>query len=261
MFYFSKHLSRILTLLTIASSLACGGSKTAPPLRVFAAASLITPLSQLAEEFKQETPRAAVQLTFAASSMLAKQIEHGAAADIYFSANLLWMDYLQDKGLIKKGSRVNVLGNSLVVVAPLGSNLPILSTADLLDVPFDRLALGDWRHVPAGIYAKQALESLGLWHALQRKCLAALNVRAALAYVERGQADLGIVYRSDAALSHGVKILFQLPDSSHAAIIYPAALTLGSTHPQAPEFLRYLQSQRSWHILKRDGFQLINSRE
>ena len=245
----------------MASSLACGGPKSDPPLRVFAASSLTTPLSQLAEKFKLEVPHSRLQLTFAASSILAKQIEHGGTADIYLSANPWWMDYLREKGLIQDGSRVDLLGNSLVVIASSSSNLAATDIADLIDLPFNRLALGDWTHVPAGIYAKEALEYLGLWQTIQPKCLTALNVRAALAYVEHGEADLGIVYRSDAALSRKVKILFELPDSTHSDIIYQAALTIGATVPHAQDFMRFLQSERARNIFRRDGFKIREKRD
>lgn len=219
---------------------------------VFAAASLKTALEQVATQWQAETGHT-VTLSFAGSSALARQIEAGAPADIFLSANPGWMDHLAAKGLIRNDSRVDLLGNALVLIGPAGDAPMTLSDlpARLGNGP---LAMALIDAVPAGIYGKEALMSLGLWAAIQDRVAQTDNVRAALALVALGEAPLGITYHSDALAEPRVAVLATFPADSHPPITYPAALTSDSTSPQAGAFLAYLQSPEASAILGHAGF-------
>ncbi len=226
---------------------------------MYAAASLSNVLPVIIAEFRTEWPQVEIKVSYAASSILAKQIERGATADIYISASSDWMDQLSEQKLIKAGSRNELLQNELVLVTSAGT--PALETAsDLANVPIRILALADWRHVPAGIYAKQTLEKMGLWAALAPKCIAALDVRAALAYVERGEADYGIVYRTDAAIANGVRIAASFPGDMQPRIVYPVAQVISSGSPYAAQFIRFLISEAASGIFAGSGFQVLAKR-
>ncbi|PWC34415.1 molybdenum ABC transporter substrate-binding protein [Azospirillum sp. TSO35-2] len=223
---------------------------------VLAAASTKNAVEKLAAQFKAKTG-ASITASFAASSALAKQIENGAPADIFISADLDWMDYLQTRNLIKPGSRVNLLGNDLVVVAPKGSSLkPDLSKGGRLaeQLGDGRLATGDPSNVPVGKYARKALESLGQWQAVEPKLARADSVRAALVLVSRGEAPLGIVYRTDAAIDPGVEVVATFPPDSYPPVVYPAALTATSTSGPAAAFLDYIKSPDGMAVWKEFGF-------
>ena len=198
---------------------------------VFAAASLSSALAELATHYE------GMRLSVASSSTLAKQIAAGAPADIYFSANAEWMDYLQARQHIEQDTRVDLLGNTLVVIASKEGPFAVRLARD-----FDfagafagRLALGDPDHVPAGQYARQALEQLGWWPALKSRIAPAPDVRAALVYVERGECAAGLVYTTDAAQSDRVITLATVPDSLHRPIVYPAAIVKGRASAQVRE--------------------------
>ncbi len=252
------HLLRCLSFLTIASLFACNAAEPGATVRLFAAASLTDAVSEAVEVFESAHPDVPVLTNFAASSILAKQIEHGAAADIYISANQEWMDYLKDKGYVAANASIPLVGNSLVMVAGTQAKYQVAALQDLATLPLNRIALADWSHVPAGIYAKEALENAGLWRQVQDRCLAAIDVRAALVYVERGEADLGIVYRSDAILSRGVKIVFTFPSSGHSPIVYPAAVLAHAGAEQAAIFMHFLRSHAVQDIFERFGFKVLN---
>ncbi len=224
------------------------------PLRVFAAASLASVMPAIADAFQKELEKTEVEFNFAASSILAKQIERGAHADIYLSANLQWLQFLMEKKKLQKDSQVNFLGNELVLVT--SKNRPRDSTGleDLLSSDILRIALADWSHVPAGIYAKTALEKAGIWEKIKPKCIPALDVRAALAYVERGDVDYALVYRTDAAISKNVLISGSLPKEIQPNIQYSAAATPNSTHPLSAAFLSFLKSQAAKRIFRESGF-------
>ncbi len=224
------------------------------PLRVFAAASLASVMPAIADAFQKELEKTEVEFNFAASSILAKQIERGAQADIYLSANLQWLQFLMEKKKIQKDSQVIFLGNELVWVT--SQNTPRDSTVleDLLSSDILRIALADWSHVPAGIYAKTALEKAGIWGEIKPKCIPALDVRAALAYVERGDVDYGLVYRTDAAISKNVRISGSLPKEIQPNIQYSAAATYNSTHTLSAVFLAFLQSGTAKRIFRENGF-------
>ena len=213
----------------------------------------------------------AVNASYAASSALARQIEQGAPADIFISADLDWMDYLQQRNLIKADTRTNLLGNTLVLIAPAGSiaSFDIARGADLGALIADgRLAIGEVLSVPAGRYAKQALasidpdeltpkqalEALGMWAGVEGKLAQTDSVRAALALVARGEATAGIVYATDAKAEPKVRVLGTFPADTHAPIIYPVALVASSTDADAPAFLGYLRSPAALRTFDAHGF-------
>ncbi|MGG7516471.1 molybdate ABC transporter substrate-binding protein [Allorhizobium undicola] len=232
----------------------------ADAVRVFAAASLKETLEKVSADWKAETG-AEVKLSFAASSALARQIEQGAPADLFVSADLDWMDYLDKAGRIDAQSRVNLLGNRLVLIAASQSQakLAIAPGMDLAGaLSGGRLAMGAVQSVPAGIYGKAALEKLGLWPGVKDQIAQAENVRAALLLVSRQEAPLGIVYETDAKVDPGVKILDRFPAGSHPPIIYPAALTAGPHSQGAAAFLAYLQGKKAGAVFSAAGFTLLN---
>lgn len=228
---------------------------------VFAAASLANVLTDLDTAFTARTG-IGVTVSPAASSTLAKQIEAGAPADVYFSADLQWMDYLQQRGLLRTGSRHEVVGNSLVLIAPSGSSLriaigPGFELARLL--AGGHLAVADPDSVPAGIYARQALQNLGAWADVAPRLVRAENVRAALEYVARGDAPLGIVYRTDALIEKRVRIVGVFPADSHAPIVYPVALTRGAGSGAA-RYLAFVTSAQARPIFRKWGFEPLTPR-
>jgi molybdate transport system substrate-binding protein len=228
---------------------------------VFAAASLKNALDDVAAQWQRETGKKAV-ISYAASNTLIKQIEQGAPADIFVSADLDWMDYGQQKGLIKPETRANLLGNRIVLVAPKDSNIsvaiaPGFDLAGLLKG--GRLAMGNVDAVPAGKYGKAALEKLGVWDSVKDKVAPAESVRAALVLVSRGEAPLGIVYQTDAASDPSVKIAGVFPESSHPPIIYPIAMTKDGSHPDAQAFFNYIRSAAARPAFERQGFTVLTA--
>lgn len=197
-----------------------------------------------------------VSASFAASSTLARQIERGAPADLYLSADTEWADYLQQRDLLVAESRGNLLGNRLVLIVPV-SDTRIVDLDDDFDLAGllgdGRLAVGDPDHVPAGRYARRALETLGLWRGIQDRLARAGDVRAALALVQRGEASFGIVYETDAVAAEGVRIAGLFPPDSHPPIVYPVALVAGAD-PSAQKFLWFLKGPQAAKIFRRHGF-------
>lgn len=227
-----------------------------PALTVFAAASLQNALEEISAA-QRRAGGAPARLAFAASSTLARQIERGAPADVYVSADLAWMDYLAERGRIVQGSRVIVARNRLVLIAPAADAAPLEiapGVALLERLGRGRLALGDPDHVPAGRYAKAALESLGLWASLAAHLAPVENVRVALALVARGEAPLGIVYASDVAVEPGVRVVGMFPPGSHPPIVYPAARVVGGAHDAAKRYLAFLRSAAARAAFARQGF-------
>jgi molybdate transport system substrate-binding protein len=252
-----------LALLTAAVlTLAVGTAPAAAQGRdvlAFAAASLKNALDDIAAQWQRESGKKAA-ISYAASNTLIKQIEQGAPADIFISADLDWMDYGQQKGLIKPDTRSNLLGNRLVLVAPKDSNIsanirPGFDLAALLKG--GRLAMGNVDAVPAGKYGKAALEKLGAWDGIKDKIAQAESVRAALLLVARGEAPLGVVYQTDAASDPTVKIVGTFPENTHPPIIYPIALTKESTSPDASAFLNFIRSPAARPIFERQGFTVL----
>ena len=226
---------------------------------IFAAASLKNALDDIAGQWQRETGKKAV-ISYAASNTLIKQIEQGAPADIFISADLDWMDYGQQKNLIKPDTRFNLLGNRLVLIAPKDSSVSanIQPGFDLAaQLKGGRLAMGNVDAVPAGKYGKAALEKLGVWDSVKDKIAQAESVRAALLYVSRGEAPLGIVYQTDAAADPSVKIVGTFPENTHPPIIYPVALAKESTNPDAQTLLNYLRSPAARAAFERQGFTVL----
>ncbi|MFH1603648.1 MAG: molybdate ABC transporter substrate-binding protein [Pseudomonadota bacterium] len=229
-------------------------SASAQQLTIFAAASLKDGLDEVARGYD---PVVKVVVSYAASSALAKQIENAAPADLFISADLDWMDYLEKRRLIDPNTRRNLLRNRLVLIAPTGSRaaLEVKPGFALAQALGDgRLAMANPDFVPAGKYGKAALQSLGVWAAVAGKVAATENARAALALVSRGEAPFGIVYVTDAIADRKVRIAGEFPEGSHPAIIYPAAVVAGSKNIQVRSFLNYLGSPAARVIFGRHGF-------
>jgi molybdate transport system substrate-binding protein len=238
-------------------------SKTvsAHEITVFAAASLTNAFETAASAYEKKTGDK-IRLSLASSSTLARQIAAGAPADIFISANEKWMDWLNAQGLLMPGSRHDLLTNRLVLVAPQDSTLTPVTIGENTDLSAligsdDRIAIGDPDHVPAGIYAKQALTSLGQWQKVAPRLARADNVRAALALVERGEAPIGIVYQTDARISDKVKIMGTFPEKSHPAITYPVALTGNMSETSTMKFLLWLLGDDAGRIFTDYGFEPV----
>ncbi len=224
---------------------------------VFAAASTTNALNDIGKMFAEKGFGKIVPV-YASSSTLAKQIEYGAPANVFISADEPWMNHLEKRNLIVPGSRFDLLSNKLVLIAPADSAIkkveigPKLDLAELLGN--GKLATGDPDHVPAGMYAKAALQKLGLWNSVESKLARAADVRGALALVERGEAPLGIVYSTDAAITPKVKIVGVFPEDTHPKIVYPAALIAGKASSTAKKFLEFLKSPEAKAIFEKYGF-------
>lgn len=224
-------------------------------ITVFAAASLANALQDLGDAFTKDTS-VPVRFSFAASSALARQIENGARADVFFSADLEWMDYLQARSLIQASSRHDILGNQLVLIAPRDSKInlkiaPHFALAAALGK--SRLATGDPDSVPVGRYAHEALANLGIWYQVAPRLVRADSVRAALSFVDRGEAALGIVYATDAMIDKNVRVVDMFPADSHMPILYPAALTNGAG-AEAAKFLAYIRGPAGDLTFRHYGF-------
>jgi molybdate transport system substrate-binding protein len=254
-------------LALAASADSKAAADTAPAITVFAAASLAEPLGEIGRAFtlrdaqpgERAGARIPVRISFAASSVLAKQIEAGAPADVFISADTEWMEYLEERHLLRGGTEQSLLGNQLVLIAPAESTVR-LTLAPHVDLSAalagGRLATGDPDSVPVGRYALAALMNLGVWDQVAPRLVRAENVRMALEYVARGEATLGIVYRTDALVEKRVRIVDVFPASSHPPIVYPVALTAGAT-PAAAAFEAFLESDAAREIFVRYGFERL----
>jgi len=241
--------------LLVLGVLAFARIAAADTFTVFAAASLKDALDENAKAYQARAGDRIV-VSYAASPALAKQIEAGAPADLFISADLDWMDYLEQRRLIKADTRQNLLRNRLVLIAPADSRVsvniaPGFPLARLLGD--GRLAMANPDAVPAGKYGKASLEALGVWNDVQSKVAAAENVRAALVLVSRGEAPLGIVYRTDAAADPKVRVVGLFPENTHPPIIYPIAVTAAGK-PAAEAFLKWLSEPRARAIFEKHGF-------
>jgi len=255
------HISgRIGLLMILCLSCFVAGSKSrADELTVFAAASLTDSLREIGALYEKERGTK-IRFNLAASSFLARQIEEGAPADIFLSADEAKMDNLEKRGRIVNETRQTLLGNSLVIVISLESVLTIHSPNDLLKPTVKQIALADPKAVPAGIYSKRYFEKLGIWNQLAPKVIPTANVRAALAAVESGNVEAGIVYSTDAGISKKVKVAFQVPVADDPKIRYPAAVIKNSEHlDTAKQFLIYLRSEKASAIFKHYGFLMLPS--
>jgi molybdate transport system substrate-binding protein len=234
-----------------------GRSAGAATAELFGAASTSDALDQIQAGFEQ-TEGVRVRTNYAASSTLAHQIENGAGADVFLSANVQWVDHLESKGLVAR--RRDLLGNRLVVVVPSDSQARIAGLKDLLDRRIERLALADPDAVPAGIYAKQALVKTGLWEGVRKKVVAGADVRRALSFVETGNAQAGIVYATDAALSDSVKVALEIDPSLTGPVRYPLVLLRGAAHrPAAVSLFNYLGGPEAAAVFRKYGFTVLEA--
>ncbi|HDJ1439993.1 TPA: molybdate ABC transporter substrate-binding protein [Serratia rubidaea] len=232
-------------------------ASAADKITVFAAASLTNALQEIATQYQQGKDVQVVS-SFASSSTLARQIEQGAPADLFISADQQWMDYAIDKQQMVKDSRYTLLDNDLVLIAAKDSKLDKVAITPQTDwqqlLNGERLAVGDPDHVPAGIYAKEALQNLKAWSQLAPKLARANNVRSAMALVERQETPLGIVYGSDALASNKVKVVGVFPADSHKPVEYPMAIVKDHNSPTVSAFYTYLKSPQAAAVFKRYGF-------
>lgn len=227
----------------------------AEEIRISAAASLTDAMNELNALWQKQHPDQQIKISFAGSSTLAKQIEHGAPADIFISADKDWADYLEERKLLDATSRIDLLKNALVVITPANRDTQITMDSQFDPSPLlkGRLCTGDTASVPVGKYAKQALEHYGWWDAVKRSLVETEDVRTALAFVERGECVLGIVYRTDALITDKVKIIGTFANESHPAIVYPGALTQ-KANTSARQFWLFLQSPTATEVFSRYGF-------
>jgi molybdate transport system substrate-binding protein len=253
---------RRLLVAVAGASLACLAQREAraeaPDLLVFGAASLTDALEEIGARYTRDTGQA-VRFSFAASSALARQIEAGARADVFLSADLEWMDYLESRGRVERDTRRDLLGNRLALVAPAssGASLAIAPGFPLAAaLGGGRLATGDPDYVPVGRYARAALTSLGVWNDVADRLVRADNVRTALAYVARGEAPLGIVYETDAKLDPAVEVLGLFPADSHPPITYPVAVVEGAREGAA-RFVAYLSGDAATAVFRKLGFAVL----
>ncbi len=248
-----------LAVLLLALASLASPALAAEKVTVFAAASLKNALDAVNDAWQQQSGHA-VTASYAASSALAKQIEAGAPADIFISADLAWMDYVAGKTLIREDSRSTLLGNRLVLVAPAADARPV-EIGEGFDLKArlagGKLAMGAVDSVPAGKYGKAALEKLGVWSSVEQDVAGAENVRAALLLVSKGEAPLGIVYETDAAADPSVKIVGTFPESSHPPIVYPIAILSESTHPEAAAYLDFVRSPAAKPLFEAQGFTVL----
>ena len=235
-------------------------ARAAESATVFAAASLKNALDAIAATYAREG-KPAPKVSYAASNTLAKQIEQGAPADLFFSADLDWMDYLAGKALIRPETRVSLLANRIVLIAPKDAKAEVAMGPGLdLTGPLGsgRLAMGNVEAVPAGKYGKAALEKLGAWAGVKDRVAQAESVRAALLLVSRGEAPLGIVYATDAAADANVRIVATFPADSHPPIVYPVAITRDSANPEAAALLAYLRGPAARAAFEKQGFTVLD---
>lgn len=264
------HLIRVLSLGLLACflSISCGlqtqnlgiTSVAAKPVGITlsAAASLQDALQSIAPLLRQRYPELTVNYNFGASGALQRQIEQGAPADLFFAAATKPMDALAQNGLLLPNSRRNLLTNHLVLIAPKTSSLRITNLSQLRNLPIRRLAVGEFRSVPAGQYAEQVFRKLGLLNSLQSKFVFGNSVRNVLAAVETGNVDVGVVYATDAALSQKVKVLIAIPTDLHEPILYPIAVLKRSSNPQAAQsILEFLTTNAAQTIFRRYGFRTL----
>jgi molybdate transport system substrate-binding protein len=253
------YLLRFLLSIGVAFSLFAASdtwAQTRADVTVYAAASLKESLDALARQFEKQQALS-VRVSYGATSALARQIEKGAPADVFIAADLEWMDYLARRQLLRVATRGNLLSNRLVLIAPADSKValtiaPKFPLAEALGA--NRLALADPASVPAGKYARAALEALGVWPAVSSRIAPGENVRAAMALVARGEAPLGIVYRTDVLAESRVRVIGEFPASLHSPIVYPAAVLAESRSPSAQVLLQFLRSAEARSVWRKYGF-------
>lgn len=260
-----KSVSLIVLLILFSLLTTSLSAKEKIKITVYAAASLTDVLKDLQNDYQQNHPQVEFQPVTASSGTLARQIENGAPADIFLSANLKWMNYLDEKGLLEAGTQAALLKNQLVLITPKDSEITEITidkNMDLEKYMHDTLLVtGDANSVPAGMYAKEALTYLGLWQTLENKVAFTKDVRAALAFIERGESNLGVVYQTDAYASDKVRIVGVFPDASHAPILYPMAIIKNAQisdvkKEEIKNFYDYLSSDTAKQLFIAAGFQI-----
>jgi molybdate transport system substrate-binding protein len=249
-------MNRFLQLLFLLGCCCSSLAANAASITVFAAASLTDSLKEIGTAFEKQTGQKVV-FNFGASSILARQIQEGAPADVFFSADEARMNVLEKQNLILKETRSSRLGNSLVIVTATNTPLMVHSATDLTNASVKKIALGDPRTVPAGIYSREYLEKLNLWSSLESKIVPMDNVRAALAAVESGNVEAGIVYKTDAAISKKIEIAHVIPPADTPNISYPVAVVKDSQQvDMAKQFVAYLNSEEAKRVFVKYGFSL-----
>lgn len=260
----AKHILFFLILIPFSVELlitdVTKGETADADLVVFAAGSTSNVIKEIGELY-QTKGFGNIITSFASSSTLAQQIVSGASVDVYLSANSKWMDFLEKKGCIEKESRFNLLSNRIVLIAPLKSQIQNVSITKELDLSVllgsdGRLAMGDPKHVPAGIYGKEAMQNLGLWEQVKNSLAPMKDVRAALVLVERAEVPLGQVYSTDVAISQKVRVVGLFPSASHSEIVYPVAAVTGSKIDMATNFLKFLKRSEAKEIFLKHGFEV-----
>mgnify|MGYP001550632203 CR=1 FL=1 len=255
---------KIVRNVSIANSLRAGlllctlfiiNAAQAAEVKIYAAASLTDAITELAKIYQQTHTSTQIQPVFAGSSTLARQIENGAPADVFISADKDWADYLQTRNLLEAKSRMDLLANELVLIAPAihPRQIPLKKNTNLATSFKGKLCTGEPASVPVGKYAKQALVYYGWWDAIQTRLVGTEDVRSALAFIERGECALGIVYKTDALLTKKVTTIATFPAESHLPIVYPGGLTKNA-NPDARAFWQFLQSKAALEIFSRYGF-------
>ncbi|MGF1764198.1 molybdate ABC transporter substrate-binding protein [Aliivibrio kagoshimensis] len=258
MIFSLQAISRRRVAVFLMSCLASLPSLAAEKVTVFAASSLTNALNEIGQRYEQQNQDVKVLFSFASSSALARQIGQGAPADLYLSANQKWMDFVEQKSAVNGRSRITLLKNSLVLIAPKKSDIntiDINGAWDILSTVGDsRLAVGDPDHVPVGFYAKQALQTLHLWKTADPLLARANNARGALVLVERAEASLGVVYATDARVAPNVKVVGVFPASSHKLIEYPLAMVSKTPNKATQDFYQYLLSAPAKSVFEHYGF-------
>ena len=255
-----SYVLRIVTLAFIATAvlLPVGTAARAEEILASAAASLTDALNDIGRSYRQKSKNT-VRFNFGPSTGLARQIEEGAPADLFFSADLAQMDNLEKKNLLEPGTRKNLLTNQLVIIVPADSKLAISSPKDLLKVDVKKIALAEPSSVPVGVYSSKYLTDEGLWDQVKPKVVPVQDVRATLASVESGNVEAGFVYKTDAAISKKVKIVYEVPIDKGPKITYPVAIVKESKQKDAArDFLNYLQSSAAKDAFKKYGFVVID---
>jgi len=251
-----KKIAIVSSIISLGLSISL--SVKAESVTIYAAASLTNAMGDL-EKIYEKQNNIEVKTSYAGSSTLAKQIEAGAPADIFISADTQWMDYLQNKKLVATNDRLNLLGNRLVLITPKGQSLKIKldKTTDPNKAFTGKICTGDTKSVPVGKYAKQAFTNLGWWSRVEPKLVETEDVRAALNFVARGECQVGIVYATDAAISKDVTVVGVFPENTHSPIIYPVGLVKKNLN--STKFYQFLQSNQAKVIFKKYGFSVLAS--
>ncbi len=250
----------VVSLVLMVTGWFAGQAFAADDVVVFAAASTTNAVSDISDMYAAKGLGTA-KTSFASSSTLAKQIASGAPADVYLSANKKWVDFLEEKSAVDKATRFDLLGNRIVLIAPLNSSIDKVTVNSDLDLAAllgsdGRLSMGDPSHVPAGRYGKKAMEKLGLWPQVEGRLAPMKDVRAALVLVERGEAPLGQVYATDAGISKKVRVVGVFPTESHPPIVYPVAAVAGGNAKAAAAFMEFLKSAEAKAVFAKYGFEV-----